>query len=150
MSKSDAMENGMLLLFFNNTDFALVGDAGGLRGSVTPNSFHLSMHTASPAEDGDQETNEISYTGYVRAAVARSGAGFTVTTNAVTNAAIVPWPEMTGGAGGTATYVGVGTATTGAGVLLYYCLVTDPVAGLPVTLNITPKVAAGALDITEN
>ena len=63
---SDAMTtaaaNALLLLFFNNTDWAVVGDAAGLQNSAAAGSLYLSLHTATPAEAGIQSTNEISYT----------------------------------------------------------------------------------------
>jgi hypothetical protein len=63
---SDAMTtaaaNAFLLLFFNNTDWAVVGDAAGLQNSAAAGSLYFSLHTASPAEAGNQSTNEISYT----------------------------------------------------------------------------------------
>lgn len=63
---SDAMTtaaaNAFLLLFFNNTDWAVVGDAAGLQNSAAAGSLYLSLHTASPGEAGDQSTSEISYT----------------------------------------------------------------------------------------
>lgn len=108
----------MLLLFFNNTNFALVGDATGLRGSSTAGSLYVSLHTADPGEAGDQTTSEVTYTSYARVAVARSGSGWTVTANSVSPASTVTFPAGTGGSG-TATYFGVGTASSGAGVLLY-------------------------------
>ena len=57
-----AAANSFLLLFFNNTDWAVVGDAAGLQNSVAAGSLYLSLHTASPGEGGTQATNEISYT----------------------------------------------------------------------------------------
>ena len=57
-----AAANSFLLLFFNNTDWAVVGDAAGLQNSVAAGSLYLSLHTASPGEAGTQATNEISYT----------------------------------------------------------------------------------------
>jgi hypothetical protein len=112
------MENSMLLLFFNNTNFANVGDATGLRGASTAGSLYVSLHTADPGEAGDQSTSEIAYTSYARVAVARSGSGWTVTNNSVSPASTITFPAGTGGSG-TATYFGVGTASSGAGVLLY-------------------------------
>ena len=108
----------MLLLFFNNTNFANVGDATGLRGASTAGSLYVSLHTADPGEAGDQSTSEIAYTSYARVAVARSGSGWTVTNNSVSPASTITFPAGTGGSG-TATYFGVGTASSGAGVLLY-------------------------------
>ena len=57
-----AAANSLLLLFFNNTDYAVVGDAAGLQNSVTAGSLYLSIHTSSPAEGGNQATSEITYT----------------------------------------------------------------------------------------
>lgn len=54
--------NSFLLLFFNNTDWAVVGDASGLQNSAAAGSLYLSLHTSSPGEAGNQSTNEISYT----------------------------------------------------------------------------------------
>ena len=59
---ADAAATAFLSLFFTNTDWTDVGDAGGLRGSVTPGSVYLSLHTTSPGTGGTQATNEISYT----------------------------------------------------------------------------------------
>lgn len=145
MSKSNAWENALLLLLFNNTNAANIGDATGLRGSSTAGSLYCSLHTADPGEAGDQTTSEIAYTSYARVAVARSGAGWTVTNNSVSPAAAVTFPAGTGGSG-TATYFGVGTASAGAGVLLYSGTVTPNI----VTGNgITPQLTT-ATAITED
>lgn len=62
---SDAMTtaaaNAFLLLLLNNTDWANIGDAGGLQNSAAAGSLYLSLHTSSPGEGGTQDTNEISY-----------------------------------------------------------------------------------------
>lgn len=145
MSKSNSWENGLLLLVFNNTNFANVGDATGLRGSSTAGNFYLSLHTADPDEAGDQTTNEIGYTSYARVAVARTSGGFTVSTNSVVLAANADFPAGTGGSG-TATHFGLGTASSGAGVLLYKGTVTPNI----VTGNgITPRLTTGTT-ITED
>lgn len=118
MSKTNAWENALLELVFKNTNAANIGDATGLRGSSTAGNFYISLHTADPGEAGDQTTSEIAYTSYARVAVARSGSGFVVTGNSVSPASDVTFPAGTGGSG-TATHVGIGTASSGAGVLLY-------------------------------
>lgn len=118
MSKSNAFENAFLLLLFNNTNIANVGDATGLRGSVTAGSLFLSLHTADPGEAGTQTTNETSYGSYARVGVVRSGSGFTVTGNTVTLAANVNFPACTSGTA-TITHFGVGTSSSGAGTLLF-------------------------------
>lgn len=146
MSKSNACENGWLLLLFNNTDFANIGDAGGLQNSVAAGSLYLSLHTADPGEAGDQTTSEATYTSYTRVAVARSGAGFTVGGNSVSLAAAATFPAGTGGSG-TVTHFGIGTASSGAGVLLYSGTVTPNI----VTGNgITPQITTAAGLVTED
>lgn len=141
MSKSDSWENALLLLLFNNTNAANIGDATGLRGSTTAGSLFVSLHTADPGETGTQSTNEITYTSYARVAVARSSGGWTVTTNSVSPTAAITFPAGTGGSG-TATHFGVGTATSGAGVLLYSGTVTpNIVCGSGVTPQLTTATA---------
>jgi len=145
MSASNSLENSILLLLFNNIAFANIGDAGGLQPSATAGNLYVSLHTGDPEEGGDQTTNECDYTSYARVAVARSGAGWTVTANTVKNAAAITFPKMTGGTEDIATHFGVGTALNGAGVLLFSGELTDP---LNINLNITPQISAGDLDIT--
>ncbi len=141
MSASDSFENAFLLLLYNNTNFANVGDATGLRGSTTAGSLYASLHTADPGEAGAQNTSEATYTGYARVAIARSNVGFTVTGSSVANAAIVNFPACSAGSN-TITYFGIGTAASGAGVLLFSGALT---ASLAVSAGITPNFAAGAL-----
>jgi hypothetical protein len=145
MSKSNSLENSLLLLIFNNTNIANVGDATGLRGSSAAGNLYVSLHTADPGEAGDQTTSEATYTSYARVAVARSGAGWTVIGNSVSPAADISFPAGTGGSG-TVTHFGIGTASSGAGVLLYSGTVTPNI----VTGNgITPKITT-ASTITED
>jgi hypothetical protein len=141
MSKTNTFENDLLLLIFNNTDIALIGDAAGLQNSATAGSLYVSLHTADPGEAGDQTTNEITYTSYARVAVARSSAGWTVTGNSVSPAATISFPTGTGGSG-TATHFGIGTASSGAGKLLYKGTISpNIVCGSGITPQLTTATA---------
>ena len=146
MSKSDAWENALLKLLFNNTTAAGIGDATGLPGSAGAGSLYVSLHTADPGEAGSQSTSEISYTGYARVAVARSGSGWTVSGNSVSPAATIGFPASTGGTGGTVTHFGIGTAASGAGTLLYSGTVTPNIA---VANGVTPQLTT-ATAVTED
>ena len=146
MSKSNTFETDLLLLVFNNTDITLIGDAAGLQNSATDGSLYVSLHTADPGEAGDQTTNETAYTNYARVAVARSGAGWTVSGNTVSNAALVQFAQC-GVTGATLTHFGVGTDASGAGKLLYSGSLTSSLA---VSSGIQPQFAAGDLDIQED
>lgn len=144
MSKTNTWETGLLELLFTNTTFSGVGDATGLPGAATAGSLYFSLHTADPGETGDQTTNECTYTSYARVAVARSGSGWTVTADAVAVDANVTFPAGTGGSG-TATHWGLGTASSGAGKLLYKGSISPSI----VTGNgVTPQLTAGTV-VTE-
>jgi hypothetical protein len=145
MSKSNAWETALLNLVFNNTDAANIGDATGLQGSSTAGSLYVSLHTSDPGEAGSPSTNECAYTSYARVGVARSGAGWTVSGNAVTNAALIQFPQCTGGSE-TATHFGIGTASSG-GTLLYKGALS---ASLAISSGIQPQFGAGDLDGTED
>lgn len=120
VGKTDAFENAFLLLVFNNTNIANIGDATGLRGSTTAGSLYFSLHTADPTEEGNQGSSEITYTSYARVAKARSSAGFTVSGSSVVPNGAVTFPAGTGGSG-TASFFGVGVSGTAGdtGMLLY-------------------------------
>jgi hypothetical protein len=146
MSKGNTFENDLLLLIFNNTDAALIGDVTGLRGSSTAGSLYVSLHFANPDESGSQTSSEATYSPYARIAVARSGAGWTVTGNAVANAALIQFAQCASGSD-TLTHFAVGTASSGAGKILYKGALTS---SLSVSSGIQPQFAAGDLDITED
>lgn len=141
MSASNAAENAILELLFKNTNWANIGDATGLRGSSTAGSLYFSLATADPGEAGDQTTSEATYTSYARVAVARSGSGFTVTGNSVSPAAAVNFPAGTGGSG-TATYFGIGSASTLAGILVVSGAISPSiVTGSGITPQLTTSTA---------
>lgn len=123
MAKTTVWATGLLNLVFTNTNYATVGDATGLRGSSTAGNLYISLHTASPGVGGDQTTGEATYTSYARVAVVRSGSGFTVASGSCSPAADITFPTCTGGSN-TITHFGIGTASSGAGVLLYFGTVT--------------------------
>jgi len=119
MSKGNTFENEFLEHVFNNADIPLIGDAAGLRGSSTAGSLYVALHTADPTETGTQTSFECAYTGYAREAITRAGGGFVVTGNSVSPAANVDFGEKTAGGDETATYFTIGTASSGAGKVLY-------------------------------
>lgn len=143
MSLTNAAETDLLELLFNNLDWPNIGDASGLQGSAAPGNFYISLHTSDPGETGNQSTNEVSYTGYGRVAVARSSGGFTITGGNCANTAAVTFGECTAGSA-TAAYFGIGTAATGSGNLIASGQLTQ---SLNITTGVIPKFNAGDLDI---
>jgi len=138
MSKSSQLENDILLLLFNATTIANLAD-----DTVTSPlaNLYVALHTSDPGDAGDQTTNEIAYAGYARATVARTSAGWTVTTGPVNPAADIDFAAGTGGSG-TATHFSVGTLVSGAGIILYHGTVTpNIVTGDGITPRLTTATA---------
>jgi hypothetical protein len=142
MSATNAFENGLLSLIFENTNYANVGDATGLRGSSTAGVFYISLHTADPGETGTQTTSESAYTSYARVSVARASAQWTVTSGVADNDAAITFPACTGSTS-SVTHFGVGSDTSGTGNLFL-----SGTSTLSVSTGITPQFAAGALDVS--
>lgn len=133
MSKGDIFENDLLKLLFNATPIAGLADNAGT-SPVT--NLYVSLHTADPGEAGTQSTSEANYTGYARVAVARTSAGWTVTNNSVSPVNDIDFPAATAGTN-TVTHMGIGTAATGAGKLLYKGALTPSIS---VSNGVTPRV----------
>lgn len=108
--------------------------------------LYISLHTASPGVSGSQNTNEAAYTSYARVAVARdSGSPFwTVTGNSASPSAPITFPTATGGSE-TETFLGIGTASSGAGHLEWYGSMSPQivvVSGVPPSLTQATTITA--------
>jgi hypothetical protein len=144
-SISNTFANELALLLFNNTDIANIGDAAGLQNSATAGSYYIALHTADPGDAGNATTNEIAYTSYARVALARSSGGWTVTARALTNAVDIVFPTSTGAGPDVATHWSIVKESSGASVILFKGALGS---SLSVTLNVAPRIIAGALDLT--
>lgn len=133
MSFSNVLENDLIDLLFNATAIANIADNAA---SAPLTNLYVSLHTGDPGEAGDQTTNECAYTSYARVAVARSGAGWTVSGNSATPAADIDFPAATGGSE-TATHMGIGTAASGTGILLASGTISP---NLSISDGVTPRL----------
>ncbi len=141
-TKSNALENALLLLLFNATTFANVA----INATSSPiTDIYMSLHTADPGEAGDQTTSEATYTSYARTAVVRTSSGWTITANSVSPVANIDFATCTGGTN-TITHGGVGKSISGAGVLFYSGTVTPNIS---VSNGVTPRFTT-ASTITED
>lgn len=142
-SMTDGFENVLALLLFNNTTIANIGDATGLVGSSTAGSTQLALATVAYI-DGDTvlTADEVAYTGYARPTQARSGSGWTVSSDTVSNAALIQFGEMTAGGPDTVVHVGLGLIATGDVLRLHQDLADD----LVINNGVNPQFAIGALD----
>lgn len=143
MPKSTTTCNNILALIFNATTWNDIAE----NDTTSPvGSLYLSLHTASPGVGGSQLTNETAYTNYARVAVVRTTSGWAVPASAATsNAALVQFAQC-GVTGATITHVAIGTASSGAGLVLYAGALNSSLA---VANLIQPQFAAAALTVTE-
>jgi hypothetical protein len=141
VSAGNTFENDIAKLLFQNVDIALIGDAGGLRGSVAAGSLYIALHSSDPGEGGDQTTNEVAYTAYARVAVARTAGGWTVVGSVVSNAALISFPTCAGGSA-SATHFSIGVAGTLAGKILVKGELDPAIA---ISNGVTPSINAGEL-----
>lgn len=142
MSKGNTFENDWLVLIFNATAIANIADNAA---SSPLTNLQVALHTADPGEGGSQTTSECAYTSYARVAVARTSGGWTVTANSVSPAATISFPACTGGTE-IVTHFSVGTASSGAGKILYKGPVTPNIS---VSTGVTPQLTT-ASTITED
>lgn len=135
--KSDYFENALLQYIFHGVVAAGMEGVFGTPGSPLTQ-FHLSLHSADPGDAAvtGQQTNELTYGGYARIAVNRNSAAWGITGNQVSPLQIVEFPECTSGSQ-TATHVGIGTAATGEGKLLYSGAITPAIA---ISVSIVPRL----------
>jgi len=143
MSKSNSLETSLLALIFNATPIANIADDAS-SGPLTQ--LWVSLHTADPAEGGNQASNESAYTNYARVATGRTSTSWSVSGNTASNTTAITFAEC-GTTGSTVTYFGIGSTSSGNGVLFYSGLLT---AQLAISSGITPSFAAAALTVTED
>ena len=143
MPKSTTFSNDIALLIFNATAIANLADNAA---SSPATNLYLGLHTSSAGVGGAQTTNEIAYTNYARVAVARTAGGWTVASGAATNAALAQFPQC-GASGATATHITIGTASSGAGKVLYAGALS---ASLAIANLIRPQFDATTLTATES
>lgn len=143
--KSDAFESDFLKLVFNATAIANIAD----NAATSPlTSLFVALHTADPADTGNQSTNEVAYTGYARVAVLRTTGGWTVsgtTPTQVAPVANIDFPACTAGTA-TATHWSVGVATSGATKILYAGPISPTIA---ISAGVTPRLTT-ASTVTED
>jgi len=140
---SNATESAVLKLLFQNSNWANIGDATGIRGSSTAGNLYLSLHTSDPGKTGNQSTNEISYTGYSRLAIPRTTSDWSESSGTISNLKDLLFPVCTAVDTPIATFVGIGGSSSGTGIL-----VASGSLSVSVTFNIGRSVLIPIGDLT--
>lgn len=107
--------------------------------------LYLALHTGAVGLGGDQTTNEISYTGYNRIALARNASGvFSAAVNGSTsNQDLLQFGNATAGSFPiTATHVSIGVNASGAGTVIATGALSSSIV---LNLNSNPQFPIGNL-----
>jgi hypothetical protein len=137
--KGDTFENDILKLIFNATAIANIADNAA---SSPLTNLYVSLHTADPGEGGSQTSSEANYGSYARVAVPRGTGtpGWTASSAGVTSpTANIDFPQASSGTN-TITHFAIGTASSGAGKVLYSGEVEPDIS---VTTGVTPRLTTG-------
>lgn len=135
--KGNTFINDLLKLILNATAIANIAD----NAATSPlTNLYFALHTASPGASGGQTTSEAAYTSYARQAVARTTSGFTAASaQSSALAATLSFPAATGGSE-TETDASLGTASSGAGKILWFGAISPTIA---VANGVTPQLTTG-------
>lgn len=115
-STATATANDLLKLVLNATTIANLAQNAS---SAPITTIDFALYTATPGFGGDMTTNEIAYTSYARASVARSAGALVVSGNAASPASNISFPVGTGGSA-TARFVACGYPGGGATKILFF------------------------------
>lgn len=120
MGIGSTFANATLKLILNGTGIPNIAD----NTATSPlTNVYVSLHTADPTASGNQTSNEATYAGYARQAVARTTGGWTVTGNSASPvSAIVFLNDFVG----TYTYAAIGYASSGAGEIIASGSISPP------------------------
>ena len=150
MSKTNTFENQIQELLFNNVAIAKMGDASGLQPSAAAGNLYVRLMKETTVVDDANAGDEADYTGYVAGGIAvpRTGAGWTVSSEQVTNAAAIVFGGCTAGSN-TIRYIEIWKDNVSANLddRIYHGQLT---ADLAVSAGITPEFAAASITIIEN
>jgi hypothetical protein len=139
--KSTTFANQFLALFLNGTTATLGAITFTRSASQT---LYWALHTADPGAAGYQNTSEAAYTSYARLAIVATSANFTVSGNTATVIANQDFVTATGGSE-TETFFSIGTASSGAGQILWRGPLTPSIT---VSSGVQPQINSGTV-ITE-
>jgi hypothetical protein len=134
MAFGASVGTALLALIFNATAWANYADNAA---SAPQTNVDVALSTADPTAAGTMATDEIAYTSYARASVARTSGGWTVAAEVVSPVATIVFPNGTGGSG-TVTNFSVGKTGGGASAILITAVVSPTIV---TGAGITPELS---------
>lgn len=141
--KTTVFANDILKLIFHGVAISSIAD----NAATSPlTALYLSLHSADPtdAAASGQATSEVSYTGYARVLMSRNSSAWSITGDVVATVADIDFGKCTAGSG-SITHIGIGSASSGTGKLLYSGALKAPIGYASGTI---PRIESGST-ITE-
>lgn len=136
---SDTWENNILQLILNATAISQYADNAASSASTE---VWVALHTADPGDTGTLGTNEASYTGYTRIAVARTTGGWVISSGSASPVAAVTFPQATSTSTSTITHASIGvTSATTDGTIIASGTVSP---NINISQNVTPSLTTGS------
>lgn len=104
-----------------------IGGFADNAASAPVEDLYVSLHTADPTDLGDQNDNEVAYTGYARAHIKRAPGSprFEVVAGVASPSDPIDFPQVSAGSA-TITHVGVGVTPSGPGRPLFFGELVTP------------------------
>lgn len=136
---SDTFENDVCKLLFNAVAITNIADNAA---SAPLTNLWCSLHTADPTDTGTQGSGEGGYAQYTRISVARTTAGWVVTSNSVSPVANIDFPQNTSTSTGTFTHASIGvTSASTAGKIIAAGTISP---NINFSQNVTPRLTTAS------
>jgi len=136
---SDTFEDNILKLLLNATAISNIADNTATSPSTA---IWVALHTADPGDTGTQGTNEASYTGYTRIAVARTTGGWVVASGSASPVSAITFPQATSTSTGTLTHASLGlSSATTSGIIIASGAISP---NINYQQNTTPSITTGS------
>lgn len=142
---SNLFETALLGLILHGTSISGLADNDQ---SSPLTSLALALHTTSPGENGEANTNEAAYTGYARVAVPRATTSWTIAgsssaTGSASPTTPIEFPQCTAGST-TVSYfsISASTVTGSTGMIFLYGSITPAIT---VTVGVSPRLTTGSV-----
>ena len=136
---SDIFETSLLQLILNATAIANIADNAASSPSTN---IYVALHTADPGDTGTQGTNEASYTGYARAAVARTTSGWVVASGSASPVSAVTFGQATSTSTSTITHISFGLSSASTAGIIIAAGTISP--NINISQNVTPSITTGS------
>jgi hypothetical protein len=136
---SDTFENDLCKLIFNAV---AIGNVADNAASSPLTNLWCGLHTSDPGDTGTMGTAEGGYAQYTRISVARTTAGWVVSSNSVSPVANIDFPQNTSTSTGTFTHASIGVTSSSTSAKIIAAGAISP--NINFSQNVTPRLTTAS------